>query len=101
MPHAQLLASLCLPEADVDWVELARMSRVQNSLEQALYCYNKAIRSGPADMVCLYVVMFISKEIEFERNAVLVALGRYQRALDGYAVMLSAAPGDLRVNGGS
>ena len=35
--------------------------------------------------------------MEFERNTLLFELGKYQRAMDGFLVMLAARPGDLAV----
>ena len=40
-----------MPATETDWHELALMSREQGDLQQALYCYDKAIRTGPHDNV--------------------------------------------------
>ncbi len=44
----QLLAAMCLPPADVDWHELALLSRGQGDMRQALYCYDRALRVAPS-----------------------------------------------------
>ncbi|XP_018016314.1 general transcription factor 3C polypeptide 3 [Hyalella azteca] len=86
----QLMAAFLSPLPD-KWVELAEYYKDQDELEQAVYCYSRAIKQSPATL-----------SYHWSRVELLERLGNQARALRSYTYMLKflkpdQAKGGLRL----
>ncbi|KAF2353145.1 Tetratricopeptide-like helical domain [Trinorchestia longiramus] len=72
----QLMAAFLSPLPD-KWVELAEYYKDQDELEQAVYCYSRAIKQSPATL-----------SYHWSRVELLERLGNQARALRSYTYML-------------
>ncbi|XP_054628757.1 general transcription factor 3C polypeptide 3 [Dunckerocampus dactyliophorus] len=64
-----------------EWIRLAEISLEQDNVQQALVCYNKAVKYAPTNVRYLW-----------DRCSLLMRLGEHKQCMDGYRRILSLLP---------
>nr|XP_057908168.1 general transcription factor 3C polypeptide 3 [Doryrhamphus excisus] len=64
-----------------EWIRLAEVSLEQDNVQQALVCYNKAVKYAPTNVRYLW-----------DRCSLLMRLGEHKQCMDGYRRILSLLP---------
>ena len=82
----KLLASQCMPEADVDWKELGMLSAMQDEIQQAQHFYERAIKVDKED-----------HDARFELCELQIKTNRGRQAMSGLVDLMAQTSGDRRV----